>query len=201
MLTGNVFAIILFASEGGRLTFAELAGASVIAGAIVTLLGVLGLVARLARWIPAPVVIGMLAGAVFPFVVRVFTSMDAEPLVVGGTVIAYLVALRALGQAAGLPAAIGAGLILAAATGQLTALAPPEVPVFALTTPTFSIVAVAAVTPILVIIMTIQSNIPSLVFLRSQGYDPPEGKVDIVSGLATVLASVLGPMPCRCRCR
>ena len=67
VLTGNVFAIILFASEGGRLTFAELAGASVLAGMVVTVLGVVGLTARLARWIPMPIVMGMLAGAVLPF--------------------------------------------------------------------------------------------------------------------------------------
>ena len=41
--------------------------------------------------------------------------------------------------------------------------------------------------------MTVQSNIPSLVFLRGQSYDPPERQVDVVSGLTTVLASVLGP--------
>jgi benzoate membrane transport protein len=192
-LTGNVFAIILFASEGGRLTFAELAGASVLAGVIVAVLGVFGLTARLARWIPAPIVMGMLAGAVLPFVVRVFTSLDAAPLIVGGTVIAYLLAIRALGPITGLPAAIVAGLLIAAATGQLTAFAPPVVPVLSLTAPSLSIAAVATVTPILVTIMTVQSNIPSLVFLRSQTYDPPERQVDIVSGLTTVLASVLGP--------
>ena len=70
-----MFAIILFASEGDRLTFAELAGASVLAGVVVTILGVYGVTARLARWIPMPIVMGMLAGAVLPFVVRVFTSL------------------------------------------------------------------------------------------------------------------------------
>ena len=193
VLAGNVFAIILFASEGGRLTFAELAGASVLAGIVVMVLGGLGLTARLARWIPAPIVMGMLAGTVLPFVTRIFTSLDAAPLIVGGALIAYLLAHRALGQIASLPAAIVAGLLLAAATGHLTAFAPPVIPALGLTVPTLSIVAVVTVTPILVIIMTIQSNIPSLVILRGQTYDPPERKVDLVSGLTTVLASVLGP--------
>ena len=193
VLTGNVFAIILFASEGGRLTFAELAGASVLAGIVLAVLGGLGLTARLARWIPVPIVMGMLAGAVLPFVTRVFTGLDAAPLIVGGALIAYLLAFRALGQIASLPAAIVAGLLLAAATGHLTAFAPPMDPALGLTVPTLSIVAVLTVTPILVIIMTVQSNIPSLVFLRGQTYDPPERQVDVVSGLTTVLASVLGP--------
>jgi benzoate membrane transport protein len=192
-LTGNVFAIILFASEGSRLTFAELAGASVVAGLAVAVLGVFGLTARLARWIPTPIVMGMLAGAVLPFVVRVFTSMNAEPVVVGGTVIAYLVALRAVGQIAGLPVAIVTGVVLAAATGQLTPFALPAFPALGLTAPSLSIPAVATVTPVLIAFMTVQSNIPSLVFVRSQGYDPPEREVDVVSGVSTVFASVLGP--------
>jgi benzoate membrane transport protein len=193
VLTGNVFAIILFASEGGRLTFAELAGASALAGLVVTILGVFGLTARLARWIPMPIVMGMLAGAVLPFVVRVFTSLETTPLIVGGTLIAYLLALRALGQVAGLPVAIVAGLLLAAASGQPAAFAPPVIPALGLTAPTLSVAAAATVTPVLVTIMTVQSNIPSLVFLRTQTYDPPERQVDVVSGLATVVGSVLGP--------
>jgi benzoate membrane transport protein len=193
VLTGNVFAIILFASEGGRLTFEELAGASVLAGIVVTILGIFGLTARLARWIPMPIVMGMLAGAVLPFVVRVFTSLDAAPLIVGGTLVAYLVAIRAMGQVAGLPAAIVTGLLLAAVSGQLAAFAMPVIPSLGVTVPSVSIVAIAAVTPILVIMITVQSNIPSVVFLRSQDYDPPERQVDVISGVATVLGSVLGP--------
>ena len=48
LLTGNVFALIFIASLGGQLSYAELVGASVVAGAIVALLGALGLTARLA---------------------------------------------------------------------------------------------------------------------------------------------------------
>jgi len=59
VLTGNVFAIILFASEGSRLAFPELAGAAVIAGAAVAILGLVGLSGRLARVIPAPIVLGL----------------------------------------------------------------------------------------------------------------------------------------------
>jgi hypothetical protein len=40
---------------------------------------------------------------------------------------------------------------------------------------------------------TLQANLPSLRFLDSQGYDPPETAVDIVSGLGTMLGSFLAP--------
>jgi benzoate membrane transport protein len=193
VLTGNVFAIILFASDGGRLTFAELAGASVVAGIAMAVLAALGLTMRVARLIPLPIVLGTLAGAVLPFVVRIFSSTNSSPIVAGGMFLAFLAARRGLGQTAGLPVALVAGLALAAASGQLLPFNPPGLPVLSLTIPTLSIAAVATVAPVLLAIMTVQSNVPSLVFVRSQGYEPPEREVDLVSGVATVFASILGP--------
>ena len=64
LLTGNIFALIFFASLGDRVPFAELAAAAMLAGAIVLLIAVLGLTGRLAGWIPAPIVQGLIAGAV-----------------------------------------------------------------------------------------------------------------------------------------
>lgn len=46
LLTGNVFALIFFVSLGHRVTFAELVGASMLAGAILLLTAILGSRAR-----------------------------------------------------------------------------------------------------------------------------------------------------------
>ena len=53
--------------------------------------------------------------------------------------------------------------------------------------------AIATATPVLIILLTLQSNVPSMVFLESQGYDPPDRVLNTVSGLGTLLASLLGP--------
>jgi benzoate membrane transport protein len=47
-----------------------------VAGASIVLLHALGLTGRLAAWIPAPIVLGLLAGAVMPFVSGIFTSLE-----------------------------------------------------------------------------------------------------------------------------
>jgi benzoate membrane transport protein len=39
----------------------------------------------------------------------------------------------------------------------------------------------------------LQSNLPSVVYLRSQGYRPPERLINVVSGVGTMLASPIGP--------
>jgi benzoate membrane transport protein len=193
VLTGNVFAIILFASEASTRDFPELAGASVIAGAAVAILGLVGLSGRLARFVPSPIVLGLVAGAVLPFVVRVFTNLGQDPLVIGTTLVGYVLGRRFIRSVTPLLPALAVGIAAAAARGQLGPLPGFVPPAIALTAPVFSAQAVATVAPVLIVIMLLQANIPSLVFLRSQGYDPPEREIDVVSGLGTAALSLLGP--------
>ena len=195
LLTGNVFVLIFIASLGTRLSYPELVGASIVAGASVVLISTLGLTGRLAAWIPAPIVLGLLAGAVMPFVSGIFTSLGDAPALVGGAFLAYLLGHRYLG--ARLPAILPAlvvGLAIAALTGELGQVpARSPLPVPTLTTPVFSVHAIATATPVLVILITLQSNLPSVVFLRNQEYHPPERMIDTVSGVGTLVGSLLGP--------
>jgi benzoate membrane transport protein len=195
LLTGNIFVLIFIASLGARLSYPELVGASIVAGASVVLISALGLTGRLAAWIPAPIVLGLLAGAVMPFVSGIFTSLGDAPALVGGAFLAYLLGHRYLG--ARLPAILPAlvvGLAIAALTGELGQVpARSPLPVPTLTTPVFSVHAIATATPVLVILITLQSNLPSVVFLRNQEYHPPERMIDTVSGVGTLVGSLLGP--------
>jgi benzoate membrane transport protein len=187
--------LIFIASLGTRLSYPELVGASIVAGASVVLISTLGLTGRLAAWIPAPIVLGLLAGAVMPFVSGIFTSLGDAPALVGGAFLAYLLGHRYLG--ARLPAILPAlvvGLAIAALTGELGQVpAHSPLPVPTLTTPVFSVHAIATATPVLVILITLQSNLPSVVFLRNQEYQPPERVIDTVSGVGTFVGSLLGP--------
>jgi benzoate membrane transport protein len=195
LLTGNIFVLIFIASLGDRLGYPELVGASIVAGASVIVLGALGLTGRLAAWIPAPIVLGLLAGAVMPFVSDIFTSLGEEPVLVGGTVLAYFLSRRVLGSRlpAILPALI-AGLAIALLGGEFGEVpARLALPLPTITNPVFSVHAIATATPVLVILITLQSNLPSVVFLQNHDYHPPERVIDNVSGVGTLLGSLLGP--------
>jgi benzoate membrane transport protein len=191
VLTGNVFAIILFASEAGRVAFAEMGGASVVAGAIVAVLGAAGLTGRLSRAIPAPIVLGLLAGAILPFVIRLFSNVGQDPIAVGAALLGYVLGRRFLPAITPLLPALGLGVAFAVAAGQITPK-PLVAPAFELTPPAFSLLGIATVAPVLVAILVLQANLPSIVFLRSQGYEPPEREIDILSGLGTIALSPLG---------
>jgi benzoate membrane transport protein len=167
-----------------------------VTGVGVLIVSVLGLTGRLAAWLPAPIVFGLLAGALLPFVARIFSFLGEEPLLIGGTFLAYLFGYRFWNNR--LPAIVPAlitGLAIAALSGQLgqlpegLSLTAPEI-----TVPVFSLPAIVTISPVILILVIVQSNLPSMVFMRDQGYRPPERVVDIVSGLGTILGSLLGPI-------
>jgi benzoate membrane transport protein len=206
LLTGNVFALIFFASLGGRETFEELTGAAMLAGAILLVTAVLGVTGRVASWIPTPVVQGLIAGTVFPFVIGVFSSLATSsegksvpievPIMVGAAVLAFLASQRALGpRVPAILAAFVVGLVVAAVTGQLGSLPPLfGFPSFDPVRPELSWAAILTITPVLLAVMTVQSNVPSVIYLRSQGFDPPERLINVISGGGTVVASLFGPV-------
>jgi benzoate membrane transport protein len=195
LLTGNVFVIIFIGSLEGSLDFNEIIGGAVLAGLGVVILAALGLTDRISAIVPAPVVLGLLAGAVLPFVINVFTLLGDEPVMVGAALIGYLFGLRVLGDR--LPAilpAVAAGFSTAAFTGRFDNLPspiPPPLPL--LQTPEFSLASIATVTPVMIILLTLQANLPSMVFLRSQNYQPPERTVNMVTGVSSAIGSLFGP--------
>lgn len=195
LVTGNLFVLIFISRLGGELGFPALVGAAMVAGVAVLVIGLLGLTRRLAAWVPTPVMFGMLAGAVLPFLFRTFTAIGDDPLLIGGTFLAYVLSLWLLGERipAILPALV-VGLVLAGVTGQFGQLsAPITLSVPHLVAPEFSLQSVLTATPVMVVLITLQANLPSLLFLESQGYETSEPAINGVSGVGTALGSLLGP--------
>jgi benzoate membrane transport protein len=141
-----------------------------------------------------------------PFVVAVFSSLSTTvdgvhvsyevPVMVGAALLAYLVSQRVLGtRIPPIVPAFGAGLVVAALTGQLGSFPSSfDLPALEVVRPAFSWTAIATVTPVLVALLTVQSNIPSMIYVRSQGFRPPERPINVVSGVGTILGSFLGPV-------
>lgn len=195
LFTGNVFIMIFFASVGDHYSYTDFVGASILAGVIVAIASLLGMVDRLSRAIPPPVVLGLLAGAVLPYVVDIFSMLDEEPVMIGGTLAAYLLSVRFLGSRipALLPALV-AGVVLAAIEGKIGGI-PGSIPwpSIVLIRPTGTVESIIALTPVLVMLLSVQANVPSIVFLRAQGYTPPERRLHTLSGVVSAVASLGGP--------
>lgn len=206
LITGNVFAIIFVVSLGDQFTFPELVAASMLAGAIVLVAALFGLTGRIAAAIPAPIVYGLIAGAVMPFVVNVFTFLSTSrdgvglpyevPFMVGSALLAYLVSQRLFGTR--LPPILPAfvvGLLVAWLTGQLGAFPTSYAfPSLEPVRPSFNFDAILTATPVLVALLTVQSNIPSVIYMRTQGFSPPERTINLLSGAGTIVGSFWGPL-------
>jgi benzoate membrane transport protein len=196
LITGNIFIIIFAGTLGDEMSYPEFIGAVMLAGFLVIVVTGLGLTGWLTRWIPAPIVQGLLAGAILHFVSDMFTLMGDEPVMIGGTLLAYFLSRRFI--AAKVPPVLPSlvvGVVIAAITGKTGPL-PTNIPlpVPVLTTPVFSVQAIASATPVLVVLLTLQSNLPSIIFMKSQGYTPPQRIINFVGGAGTMLGSLLGPI-------
>ncbi|HEV2127757.1 MAG TPA: benzoate/H(+) symporter BenE family transporter [Thermomicrobiales bacterium] len=165
VLTGNVFFMIFIARLGGDIAFAELVGASLVAGAVVLAVVAMGVSDHLASLVPTPVVLGLLAGAVLPFVVDLFSLLGEEPVAVGGMGLAYLLGQRFLSARLPpiLPALIAASL-LAPVTRNAGSL-PTDLPLVTamVFTLRFTLDGLLTVMPVLVILILLQSNLPSVI--------------------------------------
>ncbi len=195
ILTGNIFTILFIASLGVQLPYRQVIGGFVVAGALVLAVGWLGLTGRLREWVPAPVVFGVLTGAVVPFVADVFTSLGQAPLLVGATALAFFLGRRyAEPRIPAILPALLAGLGVAALGGSFGSL-PGGVSLLLpqVTEPSITLQGILTVAPVVVVLVTLQANLPSQIFLETKGYRVPSRLIDIVSGLGTLLGSLLGP--------
>jgi benzoate membrane transport protein len=179
-----------------------------VAGAALLVTTMLGVTEQIARWIPIPVVHGLIAGAVMPFIVDLFSSLNPSngnvelPIVVASALLGYVLGLRFLRQLPAVLPAFVAGVAAAAATGSLCALTPSlSPPQLQLLTPEFSWDAILTVAPVVLALLTLQSNVPLVLYVRSQDFDPPERAINVVSGVGTIAASLFGPWRCRSPCR
>ncbi len=196
LFTANIFILIFVASIAESVAYPELIGASMLAGLIILPVTLLGLTERLAVWIPVPIIFGLLAGAIMPFVLEIFTNLVEIPAPIGGAFLAYLVSLRLFGSRvpAILPALI-TGLLFTGLTSQFgDASVNFSLPTPTVTAPVFSLKTIVATTPIFIILIIFQANLPSLIFMRIQAYEPHIPTINLISGVSTFFGSWLGPL-------
>jgi benzoate membrane transport protein len=142
-------------------------------------------------------VFGTVAGAVLPFVVGIFRDMAVEPTMIGFTVLSFLLARRFL--SARIPAvlpALGVGVLVALLSGKLSGASDPwSLPALATSGPVFTWQEMLAIGPVIAILISANSNLASVIYLRSQGYDPPERGINIATGIGTMIGGLFGAIP------
>ncbi len=184
--------------------FEEASGAFIMSGALVLLLGLSGLIGKIMRWIPLPIVMAMIAGAMIRFGTGVITAiinrdaktgtLNLNPLIVGGlALIAYLLMPKLTKKVSPVLAALVVGLVAAAATGT-TNFAASDLSFIAPTiiVPQFRLGTFLAVSVPLAALVIGAENAQAIGVLYAQEYKPPINAMTIWSGIGGMVAGLFG---------
>ncbi|MDA0191669.1 MAG: benzoate/H(+) symporter BenE family transporter, partial [Proteobacteria bacterium] len=174
-------------------SFPEIVGAFIMSGAIVLLLGVTGVIGRIMHWLPMPIVMAMIVGAMIRFGVGAVDSVKAAPIIAGSAALAFFLTMRFIKTFPPVLAALIVGLFAAAATGSIQAatvdiaFVAPE-----FTVPVFTMAAFFGVAVPLAALVIGAENAQATGVLMAEGYKPPVNAMTIVSGIGGILAGCMG---------
>lgn len=174
-------------------TFPEMVGAFLAAGLIVLVIGVTGLVRKVATWLPFPIVMAMIAGALIRFATGMVDAAMAAPAIVGAAIIGFILLSRFVKS---VPGVVGALIFGAAAAGFTGAFGTMEgglgltAPVVVI--PEVSVGAILAVGLPLALLVIGAENAQAMGVLMAEKYRPPFNAMTIVSGIGGLLAPIFG---------
>ncbi len=173
--------------------FEQAVGAFLMAGLMVFLLGITGVIGRVMRWLPMPIVMAMIAGALIRFGIGAVTSIEKLPIVVGSATLAFFLSMRFLKTVPPVLSALVVGLIAVALTGsfgggeQVISFVAPE-----FTAPVFTLDAFLAIAVPLAVLVIGAENAQAIGVLYAEGYRPPINAMTVISGLGGIAAGFIG---------
>lgn len=180
-----------------RLTFSEVIGAYMVTGVLVFLLGWSGLIGRVMAWLPATIVMAMVAGIFLRFGLELVHAIIDAPLIAAPMFLVFIL-LTALPRAAAVapPVAVAAvvGTVMVLLLGELSpgALDNGIVASPLITAPTFSFAAMAELVIPLTITVVIVQNGQGIAVLRAAGHRPGVNLAAAASGLWSIPVGLLG---------
>ncbi|MBI2821101.1 MAG: benzoate/H(+) symporter BenE family transporter [Acidobacteria bacterium] len=186
-------------------SFPEVAGAYLVAGGLVFLLGISGWIGKVMQRIPLPIVMGMIAGALIRFGIGIVNSVQKSTLIAGVAVLAYLITLRISRKLPAALMALVAGIV--AGIGSINvdnvslSFVGPQI-----IRPEFNISALLAVALPLAVLVVGAENAQAYGVLLAEGYRPPINAMTLISGLGGMVtalfgghnANIAGPMTAIC---
>ncbi|NLN98401.1 MAG: benzoate transporter [Eubacteriaceae bacterium] len=183
-------------------SFAQASGAFVLAGVIVLLLGLTGLIGKVMQWLPLPIVMGMICGAMIKFGIGVVTStfvlngegtLQIAPFIIGIAAISgFFVLPKFIKKVPPVLGALILGFIAAFAMGikfdfSRIQYIPPKIMV-----PEFTFGGFMGVSIPLAALVLGAENSQAIGVLYAQGYKPPINAMTIISGIGGIAAGLVG---------
>lgn len=176
-----------------RYTINEAVGAYIISGMIIVILGILGLGSIMIKWLPLPIVMGMVAGSMISFGTNIVNSLRTLPLLSLVTLIGYFVFAKLFNKIPSILGAIIFGLAVVIFKSQIDlsnitySLTYPMI-----ITPQFTAKSIFSISIPVVVLAIGVNNAQGIGVLVSQGYRPPIDTITIVTGIASIIVAPFG---------
>ena len=197
VLLWTIPGIVLVGQALTHLTLPEIVCAYIATGLLMFLLGATGVVGRIMRAIPMPVVMGMVAGVFVQFSIDWILAFKAAFWITFPMTVVFLALLAMPALARVVPpmlAALAVGIIATIVTGQALptsgaalSLAPPV-----LVMPVFSWAAIAELTLPLAITVLAAQNGQGFAILTQAGHAAPVNVVTMGCGIGSLLTAPFG---------
>ena len=180
-----------------HLSFPQVIGAYYATGVLMVFLGATGWVRRAMRWLPMPIVMGMVAGVFLRFGLDLVRSLQLDVAIAAPMIVVWLLlsAMPKLGRR--MPPLIGAlliGVIVIAGLGRfdVTRLGALELvrPVFQI--PQWSVAAmIELVVPLAITVLVVQNG-QGIAIVTAAGHEPPINAIGVASGVGAILSATVG---------
>ncbi len=181
---------------GSTLTFFNInqaVGAYLLAGILVLLLGLSGLVGKVMRLLPIPIVMGMIAGAMIKFGTGMILSVQSLPVVCGSALLGYLVCIKFIKKIPPVLGALVIGIAVAFFTNSIDiANSQYSFVLPSLFAPQFSLDAFLSISIPVAILVIGAENAQATGVLLTEGYKAPINFMTIVSGFGGIFTSFFG---------
>jgi benzoate membrane transport protein len=173
-------------------TLPEATGAFLFCAALLIVTGLSGWFDRVARLVPDALANAMLAGILFSFGMKIFDGLGTDPVLVALMAGSYL-AMKAYAPRYAIAVVLLGGLGWVALTGGFQGTNLPltlAIPVYVM--PELSWTALIGLGLPLYLVTMSSQNMPGVVTLRADGYEPDIGQAITVTGIVSLLFAPFG---------
>jgi len=184
---------VLMAGSLTHFSIHEAVGAYLVANILVILLASTGLIEKVMKWIPLPIVMGMIVGVMIQFSLDMITSITVAPLLAGSAILAFLLSSRYLKTVPPVLSALIVSVVVAIFTNAFEF--PAALGMFVLPElimPVFSWNAIVSISIPLALLIICAENAQATGVLLAQGYKPPTTGMAVYGSSVGLVASLFG---------
>ncbi|MEK4023956.1 MULTISPECIES: benzoate/H(+) symporter BenE family transporter [unclassified Sporosarcina] len=189
----SIAGAVLVAGALTHFTLKEAVGAYLVAHIIVILLGASGVIDKVMKWIPVPIVMGMIVGVMIRFATDMITAITLSPLLAGSAIIVFLLSTRLFNKIPPVLVALVVAVCLALMTNEFQIQSVQNSFILPqLMLPEFSLDAILSIGVPLALLIICTENAQASGVLMAQGYKPPNNAMAIYGSSTGLIASFFG---------